>query len=239
MANLSWKLAWVVHGHADKSILDSYDTERRPHARSVINFALMMGRLVMPSNRLTALGVHGLMSLAQYIPPARAFFEELKIKPSARFGRGLFKMGKTRSKLVRGGMLPQGLVRKGIGAPILPSDDALGTRLTLVGFGCDPTTRLNPSLLATWQQAGGAIVHLRHRGQAGTGVHSWEDMTDALVPGAAPAGWVAVVRPDRTVMHDGPLEELGRIVSESLTLLRTGQPARAELYSAAAEWQGL
>jgi 3-(3-hydroxy-phenyl)propionate hydroxylase len=150
----------------------------------------------------------------------------------------LFTKGKTRSKLDRGGMLPQGLVRKGVGAPLLPSDDVLGLRLTLVGFGCDPTARLNPSLLATWEQAGGAIVHLRHRGQAGTGAHSWEDMTNALVPGAAPAGWVAVVRPDRTVMHDGPLEELGRIVGESLTLLRAGQPVRAEGHAAAGESTG-
>jgi 3-(3-hydroxy-phenyl)propionate hydroxylase len=240
VANLSWKLAWVVHGHADKSILDSYDTERRPHARSVINFALLMGRLVMPRNRLTAFCVHGLMSLVQHIPGARAFFEDLKIKPRARFVHGLFTKGKTRSKLVRGGMLPQGLVRRGIGAPMVPSDDVLGPRLTLVGFGCDPIARLDPCLLATWQQTGGAIVHLRHRGQAGTGEHSWEDMTDALVPGAAPAGWVAVVRPDRTVMHDGPLEELARIVGESLTLLRTGQHAHAEPYRAAGEsssWQ--
>jgi 3-(3-hydroxy-phenyl)propionate hydroxylase len=242
VANLSWKLAWVVHGHADKAILESYDTERRPHAKAVINFALLMGRLVMPRNRLAAFGVHGLMSLAQYIPPARAFFEELKIKPPARFGRGLFTKGKTRSKLVRGGTLPQGLVRQGIGAPCLQSDEVLGPRLTLVGFGCDPTTGLNPSLLATWQRAGGAIVHLRHRGQAGKGAHSWEDMTDALVPGAAPAGWIAVVRPDRTVMHDGPLEQLGRIVSESLTLLRTGQAGGAKQFAAtkaSSIWQGL
>jgi 3-(3-hydroxy-phenyl)propionate hydroxylase len=241
VANLSWKLAWVLHGHADRSILDSYNIERRPHAKSVINFALLMGRLVMPRNRLTAFCVHGLMTLVQHIPGARAFFEDLKIKPPARFSRGLFTKGKTRSKLVRGGTLPQGLVRKAIDSPLVPSDDVLGPRLTLVGFGCDPAARLNPGLRATWEQTGGAIVHLRHRGQHGAGEHSWEDMTDALVPGAAPGGWVAVVRPDRTVMHDGPLEELSRIIGESLTLLRTGQHAHAGPYPAAGEsgsWQG-
>jgi 3-(3-hydroxy-phenyl)propionate hydroxylase len=66
-------------------------------------------------------------------------------------------------------------------------------------------------------------------------------MTDALVPDAAPVGWVAVVRPDRTVMHDGPLEDLGMIVGESMTLLRTGQPAGAGQHLAPGEsssWQG-
>jgi 3-(3-hydroxy-phenyl)propionate hydroxylase len=39
VANLAWKLAWVLRGDADESILDSYDTERRPHARKIINLA--------------------------------------------------------------------------------------------------------------------------------------------------------------------------------------------------------
>ena len=46
------------------------------------------------------------------------------------------------------------------------------------------------------------------------------------MPGAAPFGWAAVVRPDRTVLHDGPAADVDRIVSESLALI--GTPARAE-----------
>ncbi len=229
VANLSWKLASVVRGQADQSILDSYDTERRPHARSVVNFALQMGQLVMPSNRLTAFFVHGLVALAQHIPFTRAFFEDLKIKPAARFRHGLFTKGRSRSKLVRGGMLPQGLVRRAVGAAVVPSDDALGARLALVGFGCDPAAKLSADLLAGWTRAGGCTVQIRHRGQPSKGTFSWEDMTNALVPGAAPVGWVAVVRPDRTVMHDGPLGDVGKIVSESLALLQAGRPRCASV----------
>lgn len=233
VANLCWKLAWVVQGRATPAILETYDTERRPHARSIINLALLMGRLVMPRNRLAAFAVHGAMALMQRMPWARAFFEDLKIKPPARFRRGLFQRGKTRARLLRGGLLPQGLVRRGPGAPIVPSDDALGARLVLAGFGCDPAPLLDRSLLAAWRQAGGAIVQLRHCGQGEHGPqeahepqdgHSWEDMSDQLVPGAAPVGWIAVVRPDRTVLHDGPLEALDDIVRESLAMLGADSP---------------
>jgi 3-(3-hydroxy-phenyl)propionate hydroxylase len=237
VANLSWKLAWVLRGHADPAILDSYDTERRPHARSVIDFALLMGRLVMPRNRLAAFGVHGLVSLAQHIPFARSFFEDLKIKPPATFRQGLFTKGRTRSKLVRGGMLPQGLVRSSPGAAMVLSDDALGARLTLVGFGCDPAARLPAALLAEWTRAGGCTVQVRHRGQPRKGESGWEDMTNALVPGAAPVGWVAAVRPDRTVMHDGPLADVEKIVRETLALLQPGHQRRAGLrQQTAAGW---
>jgi len=219
VANLSWKLAWVVHGRASPDILDSYDTERRPHAKSVIQLALLMGRLVMPSNRLTALGVHGLMTLLQLLPMTRAWFQDLKIKPVNRFARGLFQRGSGRARLVRGGLLPQGLVRSSPDAACQPSDDVLGPHLNLIGFGCDALAALSPALLARWQRAGGRIMQLRHRGQLRTAADSWEDMTDCLVPNAAPVGWVAVVRPDRTVLHDGPLEQIDHVVEAALALL--------------------
>lgn len=218
-ANLCWKLAWVVHGRAAPAILDSYDTERRPHAKSIIGLALLMGRLVMPSNRLTALGVHGLMALMQRLPVTRAWFQDLKIKPVNRFGRGLFKPGSGRSRLVRGGLLPQGLVRSAAQAPCQPSDEVLGPHLCLIGFGCDAQQALSPDLKARWQRIGGRIVQLRHRGQVGAPTDSWEDMTDCLVPKAAPVGWIAVVRPDRTVLHDGPIEQIDAVVLEALALL--------------------
>ncbi len=218
-ANLCWKLAWVVHGRAAPAILDSYDTERRPHAKSIIQLALLMGRLVMPANRLTALGVHGLMALLQRLPVTRAWFGDLKIKPLNRFKRGLFQPGSGQVRLVRGGLLPQGLVRGSTDAACQPSDEVLGPHLNLIGFGCDARAALSPELQARWQRAGGRIVQLRHRGQVGAPADSWEDMTDCLVPHAAPVGWVAVVRPDRTVLHDGPLEQLERIVHQALTLL--------------------
>ena len=225
VANLCWKLAWVVQGKAPQSLLDSYDTERRPHARATINAARLMGALVMPRNRLTALLVHGVMGTLHRLPFTRAFLEDLKIMPPNRFRHGLIRHGRGGARLIRGSQLPQGLVRRTLDSPYVPSDDCLGQGLTLVGFGCDPAVQLDPQLQGAWRAAGGQSVVLRHRGQAG--LEGWEDMTDSLVPGAAPIGWVAVVRPDRAVLHDGPLASVDDIVRESLTLLGYGAPTTA------------
>lgn len=219
VANLCWKLAWVTQGRADPASLASYDTERRPHAKVIIRMALWMGRLVMPRNRLAAFGVHGLMTVLQAIPFTRPWFQELKFKPSNSFRRGLFQPGRGGARLVRGGPLPQGLVRRCPGEPCVLSDDVLGPALTLVGFGVDPLPLLALDLACAWHAAGGRIVHVRHRGQDGDPARSWEDMTDALVPKAAPVGWVAAVRPDRTVLHDGPVARLDDVVREALGLL--------------------
>ncbi len=44
-ANLAWKLSAVLNG-ADASLLDSYQSERAPHVRGIIDLAIMMGRTV-------------------------------------------------------------------------------------------------------------------------------------------------------------------------------------------------
>jgi len=232
VANLCWKLAWVAQGRAPLSILESYDRERRPHARAIINLARLMGALVMPRNRATAFLVHGLMGALHRMPFTRALFEELKMKPANRFRRGLFQRGRGGARLVRGGQLPQGLLRRTAGAPCIASDECLGNGLALVGFGCNPAGQLSPQLQAAWRAAGGQVVVLRHRGQAAGDTPGWEEMGDTLVAGAAPVGWVATVRPDRVVLHDGPLADLDAIVRATLDLL--GSPAAASAATAAA-----
>ena len=45
--NLGWKLAAVVQGSFDARLLDTYFTEREPHARELIQLAVQMGRVFM------------------------------------------------------------------------------------------------------------------------------------------------------------------------------------------------
>lgn len=45
-ANLGWKLAAVIKGEGGENLLDSYQAEREPHARSAIELAIGMGRVV-------------------------------------------------------------------------------------------------------------------------------------------------------------------------------------------------
>ena len=44
--NLSWKLAFVHHSRAEERLLDTYDIERRPHARGQVEHAADTGRLI-------------------------------------------------------------------------------------------------------------------------------------------------------------------------------------------------
>lgn len=226
-ANLSWKLAWVLHGRAEPGILESYDQERRPHAKAMIDLARFLGRIIMPTNRAQALGTGILMRTLRLIPAARSYFEDLKIKPQNQFDQGLFverrrrESGGKRTGLTRGAMFPQAWIQQGKKG--CWSDDALGEGMVLVGFGIDPEPHLG-NVAADWHAAGGTCIQLCHRGQRlhrRSGEHVWEDISGAFVPGVAPVGWSAIVRPDRTILHDGPITEAPRLVREALDRLGT------------------
>jgi 3-(3-hydroxy-phenyl)propionate hydroxylase len=45
-ANLAWKLEFVLRGKAGDALLDSYETERKPHVRSVVASAKEFGKII-------------------------------------------------------------------------------------------------------------------------------------------------------------------------------------------------
>lgn len=52
--NLAWKLRMVLAGCADASLLDSYQHERAPHVRAIIERAVSIGRVIQTTDREVA-----------------------------------------------------------------------------------------------------------------------------------------------------------------------------------------
>ncbi len=219
-ANLAWKLAGATQGRLSERVLDSYDQERRPHARKIINLARFLGMLVMPRNRVAAFAIHGSIRVMRALPGGRAAFDDLKIKPPQRFDEGLFWRDRHARKLLAGTMLPQGWVRAGE-VPQL-SDDVLGLQWSLIGFGVDPAEHLDAALLDRWGRLGGKVWQWCHRGQAqhlASTDRRVEALDEGVLPRLAPMGWVAIVRPDHCVMAEGPMSEVGSILRRALRML--------------------
>jgi 3-(3-hydroxy-phenyl)propionate hydroxylase len=49
-ANLAWKLEAVLHGHADYTLLDTYESERSPHVRAFIDLAVRLGDIIQTTD---------------------------------------------------------------------------------------------------------------------------------------------------------------------------------------------
>ncbi|MEU7419514.1 FAD-dependent monooxygenase [Streptomyces antibioticus] len=70
-ANLSWKLAQVLHGHARPDLLDSYQDERHPVGRSVLRSSGGIVRLAMAKRPATLALRAALTTLIGVAAPAR------------------------------------------------------------------------------------------------------------------------------------------------------------------------
>ena len=235
VANLAWKLASVVRGQADARILDSYDAERRPHAKKIIRLARFLGALVMPSNRAAAFVLHGLIRAIRVLPAGRALFDDLKLKPENTFDTGLFWRDRWNERLRAGSTLPQGWVRPAGGSPVL-SDDALGLHWALIGVGVDPSPRLRTDQLLRWQHAGGRVWQWCQRSQAqhlAAADQRLEALDETLLPRRVPLGWTAIVRPDRCVLAEGPIEQVQALLDQALERI---VPAAGAVPAQVTEW---
>jgi 3-(3-hydroxy-phenyl)propionate hydroxylase len=134
-ANLCWKLAAVLRGRAPDALLDSYQTERKPHVTLVTRRAVRNGWLITERRKtVTSLRNHLLRALTR-IPGALRAGEKLIWIPDAHYRAG-FLADATRPAV--GWQLPQPWVTDATGAT-LRLDDVLGGGWAVVHFGTKPT----------------------------------------------------------------------------------------------------
>jgi 3-(3-hydroxy-phenyl)propionate hydroxylase len=70
--NLAWKLAWVIAGKADDSLLDTYAEERRAAALQNIRIAECTGRYLKPATVAESVYRDATLALARHHPFARS-----------------------------------------------------------------------------------------------------------------------------------------------------------------------
>ena len=88
-SNLAWKLAMVVKGQAGSSLLDSYEQERRSHARSMIHLSEVAGDIFAPESHTAAKVRDTVMLALNAVPPVKQYFAEMRFKPMPRYEQGV------------------------------------------------------------------------------------------------------------------------------------------------------
>jgi 3-(3-hydroxy-phenyl)propionate hydroxylase len=220
-ANLSWKLAHVLKDKAPESILATYSEERRPHAKQIINLAVFLGAVCMPRNIIAATLVHGMISAIRWIPGCRPLVDDVKIKPKNMFGSGLFKRAKGKEYFRAGAMLPQVMGRVAGETAWKRSDDVMGHQFTLVAINSDPFQHLPENLVKRWLSIGAQIWQW-HDGNADapSGKANILEIANSSLEAKLPStGWLAVIRPDRCVMAEGPTDQAAQLLELSLAML--------------------
>jgi len=135
--NLGWKLAAVVQGRARPTLLDTYETERKPHAWALIRMALRIGAYMQPKSTWGAALSQGLLRLVCLLPAARDYILHLKFKPKPRFTDGLLVPASQTMPIPPGQLMPQPRVQHRDGSQVL-LDEVLGDGFCLLHWAHAP-----------------------------------------------------------------------------------------------------
>ncbi|ANE79794.1 3-(3-hydroxyphenyl)propionate hydroxylase [Mycobacterium adipatum] len=205
-ANLGWKLAAVVNGDAGDGLLDSYDAERRKHARAMIDLSTLVGRVISPTNPRVATLRDSVIRGASVVPTLKRYILEMRFKPMPRYDAGAVVHTASTSAIPPAGTLfIQPTVDTRDTQNVL-LDEVLGTGFAVLAWNNNPRALLSDSTFARWKSLGANLIEARPNTQLYWTGH---DDPDVTVVGDrtgalkrffdAHAESVLFVRPDRCI----------------------------------------
>jgi 3-(3-hydroxy-phenyl)propionate hydroxylase len=205
-ANLGWKLAAVINGHADDALLDTYDVERRKHARAMIDLSTLVGRVISPTNRRVAALRDRVIHAASVVPTLKRYILEMRFKPMPRYEQGAVFHAEPRSETSPTGTLfiqPRVDTREQQNVLL---DDVLGTGFAVLCWSNNPRAFLGDEVFGRWKALGASFIAARPMTQLRWTGH---DDPDVVVVGdrtGALKSWfdthtdsVLFLRPDRCI----------------------------------------
>jgi 3-(3-hydroxy-phenyl)propionate hydroxylase len=221
--NLGWKLDLVLSGKAGDALLDSYERERRDHAKAMVDVSVWMKDLVSMTHPLKTALRDLVLKMVMIVPPLRKWAQEGGFKPHPVYTKGQYLgLPRRRSGGPEGALVPQPVVRSLDGRRLL-LDEVLGEGVALVGLGIDPRAGLSVTALELLAEMEARHVTLfpyggRPQGLRGVarstaaGLSEVEDMNGEMVAWFAKAGFksnaVAILRPDKFAFAVVPPAEL-------------------------------
>ncbi|MDO1484614.1 fad-dependent monooxygenase [Rhodococcus rhodochrous] len=176
--NLGWKLATVLSGQADDSLLDTYTAERKDHAQAMVDLSLTFGKFIKITNPVTAALRDGASTVLNFFPQVKSYFADMRFKPMPRYTRGVVvdptaqTAGRAAAELTSrlvpvrtannttspvGVQFPQPRVNSRHGSDVL-LDDAIGNWWSVIVWGNDPTAVLPRSALDKLELLGAKLV---------------------------------------------------------------------------------
>ena len=227
-SNLAWKLSLVIKGLASDRLLDSYELERRDHAKAMIDLSVLAGHVLAPPKRWQGTLRDGVSWLLNYVPPVKRYFVEMRFKPMPQYSRGALIVPSEKGSPV-GKMFIQPKVLTDAGATVL-LDEVIGENFAIIAWGCDPTWGLTAAQIAQWKTLGTRFiqvlpdVQLRAPSDAGNDVIRVGDSTGRLREWfARGSSSIALLRPDRFLAGLATPQTLGKACNE-LALALNVQP---------------
>ncbi|OBB55875.1 3-(3-hydroxyphenyl)propionate hydroxylase [Mycobacterium sp. 852013-51886_SCH5428379] len=160
-ANLGWKLAAVVNGQAEDALLDTYDVERRKHARAMIDLSTLVGRVISPTNRHIASLRDKVIRGASVVPTLKRYVLEMRFKPMPRYEQGAVHHAQTPTdQSPTGTLFIQPRVDTRDQRNVL-LDEVLGTGFAVLCWNNNPRALLGADAFERWRSLGARFIAAR------------------------------------------------------------------------------
>ncbi|WP_111858347.1 bifunctional 3-(3-hydroxy-phenyl)propionate/3-hydroxycinnamic acid hydroxylase [Acinetobacter sp. CFCC 10889] len=203
--NLAWKMALVVQGKASPELLDSYQVERKDHAKAMIDLSVMAGHVLAPPKKWQGFVRDGIAYALNYIKPIKQYLLEMRFKPMPKYNDGALVKDNNKESPV-GKMFIQPQVQLENGQTVL-LDEVIGNDFAVIAWGVDPKWGINDTNMKVWQSLGVKFIQVLPAvqlgnekrkihdgvitiGDIGTEIRSWFGKTDQAM---------VILRPDRFV----------------------------------------
>ena len=234
-ANLGWKLNAVLSGRASEDLLDTYDSERRPHARDMIDTSVLMGKIFAPKGPLRRLLRDVVFNIVDWVPSWKRFIMTMKWKPMPVLNEGaLVHPEDPKLTTPIGQIFPQPTITT-LSGETRKLDDVLGSRHAIVSWGVDVGSYLRVKELEAWRSIGGQIFSVYPACQSELVKQECVHSTPIFDPDGATKAWfdqqdrsVYIVRPDRIVGAVSRPVGLPETVKSYLTAMRATESKNPE-----------
>lgn len=203
--NLGWKMALVIQGKASPELLDSYQIERKDHAKAMIDLSVMAGHVLAPPKKWQGFVRDGIAYALNYIKPIKQYLLEMRFKPMPQYHEGVL-IPNTQKNSPVGKMFIQPKVQLVTGEHVL-LDEVIGNDFAILAWGVDPQWGLSAASMQQWKKLGVKFIQVLPAiqlqnekrkqydgvicvGDIGTEIRTWFGRTnDSMV----------ILRPDRFV----------------------------------------
>ncbi|ALH95459.1 bifunctional 3-(3-hydroxy-phenyl)propionate/3-hydroxycinnamic acid hydroxylase [Acinetobacter equi] len=203
--NLAWKVALVVQSKASPALLDTYQIERKDHAKAMIDLSVMAGHVLAPPKKWQGFVRDSIAYVLNYIKPIKQYLLEMRFKPMPKYHDGALVLTSDKESPV-GKMFIQPEVKLESGETVL-LDEVIGNDFAIIAWGVDPKWGLSQENIAKWKNLGVKFINvipavqlnnenrIQHEhvitiGDIGTDIRSWFGKTSESV---------VILRPDRFV----------------------------------------
>ena len=203
--NLGWKMTLVIQGKARPELLDSYQIERKDHAKAMIDLSVMAGHVLAPPKKWQGFVRDGIAYALNYIKPIKQYLLEMRFKPMPQYHDGVL-IPNTQKNSPVGKMFIQPKVQLVTGEHVL-LDEVIGNDFAILAWGVDPQWGLSAASMQQWKKLGVKFIQVLPAiqlqnekrkqydgvicvGDIGTEIRTWFGRTnDSMV----------ILRPDRFV----------------------------------------